>query len=265
MISLSLLYPQSVLEPRMPDEMFRGEVQAMKATGRNIHLIDTESLTSGPARIRPPLDPGTRVVYRGWMLTKGECVHLAASVERSGGSCFTSPEQYVATHHLPNWYPIVKDYTPETVFLDTDADLVSELQRLGWERFFIKDHVKSLKTSVGSIVEDPEQIETVVSEMEKYRGFIEGGLCIRRVENFIVGSEQRYFVLNRTPYATEPGVVIPEPVLYCADAIASPFFSVDVARRSDGVERIVEIGDGQVSDLVGWSVERFVDIWRDTD
>jgi hypothetical protein len=132
-LSLSLLYPQSVLEIRMPDEMIRGEVQAMEATGRNIHLIDTESLTSGPARIRPPLDPGTRVVYRGWMLTHGEYMNLATSVERSGGSCFTSPEQYVATHHLPNWYPIVKDYTPETVFLDTDADLVSELQRLGWD------------------------------------------------------------------------------------------------------------------------------------
>jgi hypothetical protein len=142
----------------MPDEMFRGEVQAMKATGRNIHLIDTESLTSGPARTRPTLDPGTRVVYRGWMLTKDEYVNLAASVERAGGSCFTLPEQYVATHHLPNWYPIVKDYTPEIVFLDTDADLVSELRRLGWERFFIKDHVKSLKTSVGPIVDDPRRL-----------------------------------------------------------------------------------------------------------
>jgi ATP-grasp domain, R2K clade family 3 len=261
---ISLLYPQSVLEPRMPDEMFRGEVQAMKATSLNIHLIDTESLTSGPARIRPPLDPGTRVVYRGWMLTHSEYMNLAASVERSGGSCFTSPEQYVATHHLPNWYPIVKGYTPETVFLDTDADLVSELQRLGWERFFIKDYVKSLKTSVGSIVEDPEQIEIVVSEMEKYRGFIEGGLCIRRVEDFIAGSERRYFVLNRTPYAVESGAVIPESVAYCAEAIASPFFSVDVVLRAEGAERIVEIGDGQVSDLVGWSVERFVDIWRET-
>jgi hypothetical protein len=46
------------------------------------------------------------------------------------------------------------------------------LRRLGWERIFVKDHVKSLKTSVGSIVEDPKEIETVVSEMEKYRGFI---------------------------------------------------------------------------------------------
>jgi ATP-grasp domain, R2K clade family 3 len=50
-----------------------------------------------------------------------------------------------------------------------------------------------------------------------------------------------------------------------AETIASPFFSVDVARRVDGVERIVEIGDGQVSDLVGWSVERFVNIWREVE
>jgi hypothetical protein len=26
------------------------------------------------------------------------------------------PDQYVATHYLPNWYAVVKDYTPETIF-----------------------------------------------------------------------------------------------------------------------------------------------------
>jgi hypothetical protein len=243
--------------------MFSEESQAMKTSGRSIHLIDTDALTSGPSRIRPTFEPGARVVYRGWMLTRGEYINLVASVEHAGGSCSTSPEDYLATHYLPSWYPIVKDYTAETVFFDTGADLVGELHRLGWGRFFIKDHVKSLKTSGGSILEDPEQIETVVSEMEKYRGFIEGGLSIRRVEDFIAGSERRYFVLNRTPYAAEPGEAIPEPVAFCAEAIASSFFSVDVARRADGVDRIVEIGDGQVSDLVGWSVERFVGIWSE--
>jgi ATP-grasp domain, R2K clade family 3 len=258
-----LLYPQSVLEPRTPDEMFREETEAMVAAGHRVHLIDTEALDSGPSRIRPPFETGARVVYRGWMLTNGEYVNLAASLERAGGLCFTSSEEYTSTHYLPNWYAVVKDYTPETVFLDTDADLVIELRLLEWGKFFVKDHVKSLKTSVGSIIEDPEQIEIVVSEMEKYRGFIEGGLCVRRVEDFITGSERRYFVLNRTPYAAEPDAVIPESVAYCAEAIQSPFFSVDVARRADGVDRIVEIGDGQVSDLVGWSVERFVDIWSE--
>src|SRR5262249_8276676 len=70
------------------------------------------------------------------------------------------------------------------------------------------------------------------------------GLCVRRVEDFIAGSERRYLVLNRTPYAAEPGATIPEPVVFFSDVIPSPFFSVDVARCADGVERIVEIGDG---------------------
>jgi len=263
MISLSLLYPQSVLEPRTPDELFREEAQAMTAAGHSIYLIDTEALTSGLSRIRPLFETGVCVIYRGWMLTYGDYMNLATSVERAGGICFTSPDQYIATHYLPNWYAVAKGYTPETVFLDTDADLVSELRRLGWGRFFVKDYVKSLKTSVGSIIEDPKQIETVVSEMEKYRGFIEGGLCIRRVEEFIAGSERRYFVLNQMPYAAEPGAAIPGSVSYCADAIPSPFFTVDVTQRADGVDRIVEIGDGQVSDLVGWDVERFVEIWNE--
>jgi hypothetical protein len=137
---ISLLYPQSVLEPRMPDEMFREETEAMAAAGQNAHLIDTEALDSGPSRIRPPFESGAHMVYRGWMLTHGEYVNLAASVERAGGSCSTSPEEYVSTHYLPNWYAVAKDYTPETIFLDADADLVSELRRLGWERFFIKGH-----------------------------------------------------------------------------------------------------------------------------
>jgi hypothetical protein len=33
---------------------------------------------------------------------------------------------------------------------------------------------------------------------------------IRRVEDFIAGSERPYFVLNRTPYGAEPGTTIPE-------------------------------------------------------
>jgi hypothetical protein len=73
----------------------------------------------------------------------------------------------------------------------------------------------------------------------------------------------RYFVLNRMPYVAEPGAAIREPGAFCAGLLASPFFSVDIARRADGIDRIVEIGAGQVSDLVGWSVERFVEIWSD--
>jgi hypothetical protein len=70
-------------------------------------------------------------------------------------------------------------------------------------------------------------------------------------------SERRYFVLNGVGYAGGA----PDVVRACAERVCSSFFSVDVARRRDGALRVVEIGDGQVSDLVGWSAAAFASLW----
>lgn len=44
----------------------------------------------------------------------------------------------------------------------------------------------------------------------------------------------------------------------CASSLPGiRFISVDVVKRADGVDRVVEIGDGQVSDLVGRTAARF--------
>ncbi|HYE72944.1 MAG TPA: ATP-grasp domain-containing protein, partial [Blastocatellia bacterium] len=203
------------------------------------------------------------VAYRGWMLSPTEYDNFILSVKATGGTPLTSTDQYLATHYLPNWYKVIADLTPETVILPLDEDWTSELAKLGWSKFFVKDYVKSLKTSVGSLIERPEDIHTVAAEMEKYRGTIEGGLCIRRVEDFMPETEQRYFVLNNKPFSADPQAMIPDIVFKCGERIDSKFFSVDVVRRLDGQLRIVEIGDGQVSDLVGWTIERFVDIWKE--
>ncbi|MBR8832901.1 MAG: ATP-grasp domain-containing protein [Stigonema ocellatum SAG 48.90 = DSM 106950] len=186
---------------------------------------------------------------------------MLSVVKKTGASVFTSLSEYLATHYLPNWYHQIADLTPETKFYSVDDDLESELKTLGWERFFIKDYVKSLKTSVGSIIERPSDIGKVVQQMQKFRGSIEGGLCVRRVEDFVVASEKRYFVIHGKPFAADEDEDIPRIVYECAKRIQSKFFSVDVVQRFDGVLRIVEIGDGQVSDLVGWSAERFAELW----
>jgi hypothetical protein len=138
---------------------------------------------------------------------------------------------------------------------------VRELTALAWESFFVKDYVKSLKTSVGSRITDPELITRVVDEMKQFRGEIEGGICVRRVEDFITESERRYSVLNGILHSGQSLDEIPAVVLECARRIPSKFFSVDVVQRRDGIIRVVEIGDGQVSDLVGWSVDAFVEMW----
>ena len=97
--------------------------------------------------------------------------------------------------------------------------------------------------------------------MREYRGRIEGGVCVRRVEEFEPGTERRYFVLRGVGHAASEAEPVPEVVRRCAERVRSPFFSVDVARRRDGRSRVVEVGDGQVSDLVGWSPAAFAAMW----
>jgi hypothetical protein len=102
----------------------------------------------------------------------------------------------------------------------------------------------------------------VVAELKSYRGDIEGGVCVRRVEDFLPETERRYFVIAGRPFSPDGGGEVPDIVSVCAARVPSPFFSVDVVRRRDGVLRVVEVGDGQVSDLVGWSPAAFAAIWR---
>jgi hypothetical protein len=83
------------------------------------------------------------------------------------------------------------------------------------------------------------------------------------VEEFVAETESRYFVLYSKPFAASAHEAVPEIVEECAKRINSRFFSVDVVQRTDGCKRVVELGDGQVSDLVGWTTERFAALWAE--
>lgn len=259
---MHFVYPADMLKPRLPDELYQEEAAAIQASGHLVSLVDSQTFSVNFAAFHPSAEPSSSVVYRGWMVTPNEYGAFLHSLEQQGARAYTSLAQYLAAHYLPNWYPLLADLTPATVILDRAADLVSALNELGWPRFFVKDYVKSLKTAGGSVIEQPEDIGRVVTEMEKYRGVIEGGLCVRRYEDFVAESERRFFVIGGECYGPELQSAIPSIVQECARRLSSPFYSVDVAARADGVERIVEVGDGQVSDLVGWTPSRFADLWH---
>jgi hypothetical protein len=239
--------------------MFADQWSALTRAGFSASLC-SDAVLAGTKPLRN-VPPGSLVVYRGWMVKGQEYAALVSAIEQCGARALTGPKEYLSTHHLPNWYPLLSDLTPETRVLPADADVVAELRALGWGAYFLKDHVKSLKTGRGSVARDPAEAPAVIAEMREYRGEIEGGICVRRVEDYVPESEQRYFVLHGVGYAVPEGAPVPEPVRRCAERLASPFFSVDVARRQGGALRVVEVGDGQVSDLVGWSAAAFADMW----
>lgn len=255
------IFPRDLLMPKHPDRMFADQFHALVDAGFSASLFDSTALSD--ARFRVTVPAHSTVIYRGWMLKKNEYEMLVKAIETCSATALTPTDRYLASHHLPNWYPLISDLTPETRVYTSNASMADELRALNWGAYFVKDYVKSLKTSRGSFVRDPDDIHALLDEMREFRGEIEGGICVRRVEDFIPESECRYFVLNGIPYSSIGGAPIPEIVRECSKRLSSKFFSVDIAARRDGQPRVVEVGDGQVSDVVGWSVERFVDMWKE--
>jgi len=259
---MHVVYPSNPLRPKQPDEQFAAEADAVQAVGFEVSVFSMEDFQNGQFRLFPMLPADVEVLYRGWMLSASEYKSLISNLAQvAKARPVTSLESYLSSHHLPNWYPLISDLTPETQVFPPDCDLESELRGLAWPEFFIKDYVKSLKTSVGSRISKPEQVSAVVADMRRFRGTIEGGFCVRRVEDFVPNTERRYFSLDGVPHA-ESGQV-PSIVLECVKRLPSRFYSVDVVQRTNGQLRIVEVGDGQVSDLVGWTPAQFAAVLRE--
>lgn len=250
------LYPSDSFNPRAVDETYEYEWQAARQAGIETALFDFDRFQSGET-IRPrAFTPNQKVIYRGWMMQAEQYERYLQWVVKAGGVPVTSLKAYLLCHHLPRWYPLLRDFTAETLFFDEQDDVAAALRTQGWTGCFLKDHVKSLSTGQGSLLNDLDQISACVSQMRKFRSFIEGGLCARKIEAYIAGTERRFFVIQGQPYGDE--TEIPDCIQAAASLIESPFFSVDVAMRKDGVMRIIELGDGQVSDRKHWAAEELV-------
>ena len=262
---IHLLFPESPVQRRSPDELVSGQFREFREAGFSSSFVSIEALQAGEIRFSPTIPKDAVVLYRGWMLSKAEYDFLLCGVERLGARIFISTDQYISTHHLPNWYHLIKEFTPETVITNPESITSDYIAKLGWNGLFVKDYVKSLKTSLGSRIDDFTKLPLVIAEMRHYRGGIEGGLCLRELEDFEPDSEIRFFVYSGVPFGPDPNMKIPDIVVHASSLVRSPFFSVDVAKRVDGVLRIIEIGDGQVSDLVGWSEKRFLEIFKPTN
>jgi len=238
---MNIIYPADYFNRKEVDEMFQIEANAFKEVGAHIFV------TGQPV-------PSGDFIYRGWMLMDFEYVDLVNHLNRYGAKLLTSKEQYYKAHYLPNWYNELKDLTPETVTTDI-FHLKESLENLQWNEFFVKDYVKSLTTQRGSIATTAADVIDIVNELENKKGLV-GGVCLRKVHEFDKDSEIRYFVYSGK--VITPTETIPEIVNIVKSRIDLPFYSVDVIKDVTGKDWVIEIGDGQVSDLkYPWDAEVF--------
>lgn len=264
---LDLLIPRDPLRHRNPDPHFGPEAEAAVALGLGVHLVDHDAVVAGdPDGGLRGLEPtGSNLIYRGWMIPPVRYRSMAEVLRRRGAGLVTSPEAYVAAHHLPNWYGTLARSTAESVWTSGFdlVDLRAAAERLGPGPAILKDYSKSEKHHWDDAMFVPEvtdhrRLEAVANRFQDLRGdHLDTGFVLRRFEAWQPGEWRSWWRDGRCvavgPHPDTPELPVPQldlgPVAADVGALQLPFISVDLAVSSDtGELRIVEIGDGQVSD-----------------
>ncbi|PWD50554.1 hypothetical protein C8046_07705 [Serinibacter arcticus] len=269
-----LLIPSDVLNPRRPDEHFAAETLAAREAGLAVALVDHDALArpdgeldgvrTVPANVA---DTPRRAVYRGWMLTSDRYAATAAALADRGVILVTSPVAFARAHELPGWYDAIREHTPAsewTVGPGREA-FEAAARRLGPGPAVLRDWTKSMKHHWVEAAYVPDAADAdaawnVASRFLELRddAFV-GGLVLRRFEELEPDEVRTWWAHGRcVTTGAHPDTPQVDRSAEAAAAVAAlaptvaalglPFVTVDLARRSDGVWRVVEIGDGQVSD-----------------
>lgn len=260
--------PAAVGDPTRPDPVFAVEHSAAEAAGLDPLLYDCAALWRHEAEaVAAPTPRGAGpVLHRGFMLSDRRFALLRDALAGRGWTLVPDLEGYGQAHFLPRALPLLGDATPRTVWMDGfDPDRAWALyQQVADGDALLKDHVKSCKERWREACLLParssrERFDEVLRAFLACRGAkLELGLVLRRVEPFRllrrdmrgtpVHEEYRTFFWRGAPvWSALQEDLAPWSAL--ARRFRSPFLSLDVARREDGVLRVVESGDGGVTGL----------------
>ncbi|WP_433537828.1 ATP-grasp domain-containing protein [Micromonospora sp. CA-249363] len=262
-----LLVPANPLRPRQPDEHFAAEAHAARAAGLDVAVVDHDALVRGgdARRAVASVSGSDTAMYRGWMLRSEQYAGLADALAERGVVLRTDGAQYRRAHELPGWYAALASLTPLSVWTRgcERADFDRARVELGAGPAVLRDYSKSMKHYWDEAAFIPD-LDDGAAAWSVARRFLElrdddfvGGLVLRRFERF-ASTEVRTWWLDGacvltgphpdSPYDPAPVEVDLTPIASSVEGLGLPFVTVDLALREDGVWRVVELGDGQVSD-----------------
>ncbi|MFF4392025.1 ATP-grasp domain-containing protein [Streptomyces sp. NPDC001552] len=277
----TVLYCHDPLNERRADAHFAAQARQLRDAGGTALLIDHDALLAGDAeRAVARVPEGTGAVwYRGWMIPSGHYAALDAALRRRGGELVVTPEAYRRAHELPGWYETFAGLTPVSGWLPAAAGAAPDPEGLAAlvaglppGAAIVKDYVKSRKHEWDEACYVPDladraALNRVVARFVELQGeFLAGGVVVRAFEDFVTpeatAAEVRVWWRDGVPglvtaHPDSPVNEVPEPALEstlepvraAVEALGCPFVTTDLALRADGVWRVVEVGDGQVSDL----------------
>jgi len=273
---LRVLFCADPLRPGRADEHFAAQAATVRELGGHVALVDHDALMAGDADRAVRGVPRTSGPwwYRGWMMPAAAYDGLAAALQRRESALRVPPARYRLAHELPGWYGTFADVTADSDWMPwppqvrpSPEDIAPLVRTLGSGAAVAKDYVKSRKHEWLTAcfipdVTDLEHATSVVARMvELQDDSLNGGIVLRRYEDYRQADgrtvEARVWWVDGEPVMVtahpdtpdlhaEPELVLIRPLV---QALGCPFVTTDLAQRSDGVWRVVEVGDGQVSDL----------------
>ena len=282
---MRIVFCNDPLRQRAPDPTYEPEVVAAQAAGLDFDVVSYEALVDERqprAAVRYVRDRPTPelAMYRGWMLRPDDYAQLLGELSLKGIQLINSPSAYLHCHYLPEWYPGLAMYTPLSVWLDvghglTEEAIIRALQSFGQSPLIVKDFVKSRKHEWEEACYVPSAADLgtamrVVNRFLQLQGDdLAGGLVFREfveleqvghhlISGMPLSREARLFYLDGEllaafPYWSEGSVDLNSVPLSLfteiSQKVRSRFFTMDVARRTNGEWIVVELGDGQVAGL----------------
>lgn len=236
---LNIILP-SIPYQRAIDPMWQEEMDIARSCGYQVCLFDSEQ-----EKLYQKPDAQYPTLYRGWMLSAVEYQQLTNMTP-----LLVSLSLYLASHQANGWYDSITAQTPLSNIIAASAaeTAVSSLLARDGQCF-----VKGLSKSFGS--------ESIIGSRSGLDGLLQKHeveatdlLFVREFVKLSSRPEQRFFVVRDEAFGAGE-IVFPEALQPALEALKSRwFYTVDVAYTLADQPIIIEVGDGQVSDIKEWSV-----------
>ncbi|KWX72125.1 hypothetical protein AMQ84_25915 [Paenibacillus riograndensis] len=282
---MKILFCSDPLDSKVIDQEYEQEYKCARNLGMDVHMISLESVLDGElskaVKRIPTFETLERFIYRGWMLKPKDYENLYNALQQKNAVLINSPAEYRNGHYFPYSYEAIKKATPQSMWLGIEElsngfDLLfKKLHIFQNKPILVKDYVKSRKHEWEEAcyipdASDRQKVQTVLQNFIDRQGSeLNGGIVIREFiqleqlanhpkSGMPLSNEYRLFFLHHkliqcTGYWDE--VVYQQEIpkldsfIDLAKGVASPFFTMDIAKTTNGEWTIIEIGDGQVSGL----------------
>lgn len=262
-----IIFPSSYFSIKRVDEELQNEYDAVLATGLfNVILFGYDEFISEGKLILNKIPSGKcTAVMRGWMMKPEQYRIFYDKLLKNNIQLITSPEEYELMHIFPNVYKYFGADTAEIKLYPLHERINVEELKQNFDRFMIKDFVKSEKGTEfpryfdASVTQ--EQFDECMKIFYKYRGdLLTGGICVKEYLDLKLyngkTNEYRVFYANNKILTVSKNSgqenntdELPWSLIEKYKNLPSCYYTIDYAELADGTWSVIEAGDGSVSGL----------------